>query len=120
MEFLAVLSTGKGTWGQVIGLINRNEWDNIILVGDSYVKKRISEFNLSKKFDFVQVDFNKGIKSVINDLTAKLKQKINGPEVALSIASGSGKEHMMVISSILRVPAGIRFVAMTRDGLILF
>ena len=120
MELLAILSTGKGTWGQVIGLINRNDWDNIILIGDSYVKKRISEFNLNKKFDFIQVDFNKGIKQVIDNLTTKLKQKIKGPEVALSIASGSGKEHMIVISSILRVPAGIRFAAITHEGLVLF
>ena len=48
----------------------------------------------------------------------KLKGKINGTEVALSIASGSGKEHMAIISALLGMPVGVRFVALTQEGIV--
>ena len=44
--------------------------------------------------------------------------QIKGTEVALSIASGEGKEHMALISALLSLPAGIRFTALTREGII--
>jgi hypothetical protein len=36
----------------------------------------------------------------------------------LSIASGDGKEHMALISSLINLPVGIRFVALTKEGVI--
>jgi len=52
------------------------------------------------------------------EVLEKLKGKIMGTEVALSIASGNGKEHMAIISAILSLPAGIRFTALTKDGIV--
>jgi len=48
----------------------------------------------------------------------KLRGKIDGTEVALSIASGDGKEHMALISALINLPVGIRFAALTKDGVI--
>ena len=39
MELIALLSTGKGTWEQVAGLIKQGEWDNIIILGNDFAKK---------------------------------------------------------------------------------
>ena len=39
MELVALISSGKGSWGQVAGVINREEWDNIILIGNDFAKK---------------------------------------------------------------------------------
>ena len=50
--------------------------------------------------------------------THKLKGKLSSTEVALSIASGDGKEHMALISALLSIPAGVRFVALTKDGIV--
>ncbi|RLG11064.1 hypothetical protein DRN73_06295 [Candidatus Pacearchaeota archaeon] len=114
MELIALLSSGKGTWAQVSGLMNYGEWEKIILIGDSFAK----DFKHEKKFEFIKVDLNQRIKDLKDDISKKLKGKINGTEVALSIASGDGKEHMALISALINLPVGIRFAALTREGVI--
>jgi hypothetical protein len=116
MELLAVLSVGKGTWGQVIGLMKKGEWEKIILLGPSYAR----DFKLENiPFDFIEYDDSKSITSLKDEIIKKLEGKINGTEVALSIASGTGKEHMAVISALLSLPVGIRFTALTQDGVVM-
>lgn len=114
MELVALLSSGKGSWAQVSGLMKHGEWDNIIILGDDFAKK----FTHEKKFEFIQVDLNKRIKELREEFLEKLKGKINGTEVALSIASGDGKEHMSLISALINLPVGIRFAALTKEGVI--
>jgi len=46
MELVALLSSGKGTWAQVAGLLNKGEWDNVILVGGDFAKKFTSNKKL--------------------------------------------------------------------------
>lgn len=113
MELIALLSSGKGTWGQVAGLINKGEWDNIILIGSQFAEK----FQIEKEHDFIKVNTNQRIIDLKNDLIKKLKNKIKGTEVALSIASGDGKEHMALISALLSLPVGVRFVVLTQEGI---
>ena len=114
MELVALLSTGKGTWSQISGLINHGEWEKIIILGDEFAKK----FSSEKKFEFIKIDLNKKIKDLKEEFLKKLKGKLNGTEVALSIASGDGKEHMALISALINLPVGIRFAALTREGVI--
>lgn len=114
MEFVALLSTGQGSWGQVSGLIKQGEWDKVILIGEQYAEK----FDAGRPAEFILVDFNQPIIKVKEDLIANLKEKITGIEVALSIASGSGKEHMALISALLQLPVGVRFVALTKEGVV--
>jgi hypothetical protein len=114
MELIALLSSGKGTWAQVSGLIKYGEWDKIILLGDEFAK----QFTTEKPFEFIRIDLNKKLKDLRDEFSQKLKGKINGTEVALSIASGDGKEHMALISALLTLPVGIRFAALTKDGVV--
>jgi len=114
MELVALLSSGKGTWAQVSGLINQGEWDNIILIGGSFAK----EFKSNKQFEFIQIDQDSRLIELKKDIFEKLKGKIKDTEVALSIASGDGKEHMALISALLSVPVGVRFVALTKNGIV--
>lgn len=114
MELVALLSTGKGTWGQVSGLMKFGEWDNIIILGDEFG----TGFTHEKKFEFIKINLSAKIKDLQEEFLKKLKGKINGTEVALSIASGDGKEHMALISALINVPVGIRFAALTKDGVI--
>jgi hypothetical protein len=114
MELVALLSSGKGTWGQVAGLMNHGEWDKIILIGDDFAKN----FTHEKKFEFIKVTLSQRIKELRDEISKKLKGKINGTEVALTIASGDGKEHMALISALINLPVGIRFAALTREGVI--
>lgn len=113
MELIALLSDEE-TWSQVSGLIKHGEWDNIILLGSDSAKK----FSAEKKFEFIEMDLDKRLKDLRDDFSKKLNGKIDGTEVALSIASGNGKEHMALISALLNLPVGIRFAALTKEGVI--
>ena len=114
MELVALLSTGKGSWSQVSGLLKYGEWDNITILGSEFAQK----FSSEKKFEFIKVDLDKRLGDLREEFMEKLKGKIKGTEVALSIASGDGKEHMALISALLNLPVGIRFAALTKDGVI--
>ena len=113
MELVAFIGSGKGTWAQVAGVINQGDWDNIILVGDNFAKK----FTSQKDFEFIEISSG-GIIDIKNEILKKLQGKVKGTEVALTIASGEGREHMALISALLSLPAGIRFVALTKDGIV--
>ncbi len=114
MELVSLLSSGKGSWAQVSGLMKHGEWDNVIILGDDFAK----QFTHEKKFEFIKVDLSKRIQDLKEEFSQKLHGKINGTEVALSIASGDGKEHMALISALLSLPVGIRFAALTKEGVI--
>lgn len=112
MELVALLSTGKGSWAQVSGLIKQGGWEKVILIGEQYAEK----FKSEKPAEFVSADFSQPIVNLKEELISKLRDKLQGTEVALSIASGSGKEHMALISALLSIPVGIRFMVLTREG----
>ncbi len=114
MELVALLSTGEGTWAQISGLMKYGEWDKIIIMGDDFAKG----FKHEKKFDFVKVDLSKKLVDLRDEIKNKLKGKFEEMEVAVSIASGDGKEHMALCSALLGLPMGIRFVALTKDGIV--
>jgi len=114
MELIALLSSGKGTWAQVSGLMKYGDWDKVILLGDDFAKK----FTSQKPFEFIRIDLTKKLRELKEEFQQKLKGKIDGTEVALSIASGDGKEHMALISALINLPVGIRFAALTREGVI--
>ncbi len=114
MELIALLSGEKETWGQISGLIKHGEWEKIIVVGGDSAKN----FKTEKPFEFIQIDLNKKIKDLRDEFSKKLKGKIDGMEVALSIAAGEGKEHMSLISALINLPVGIRFAALTKEGVI--
>lgn len=114
MELVALLSSGKDTWAQVSGLMKHGEWDKIFLIGGDFAK----QFSHEKEFEFIQIDLNKKIKDLRDEFSKKLKGKFQGMEVALSIASGDGKEHMALVSALINLPVGVRFAALTKEGVI--
>ncbi len=114
MELVALLSSDNGSWGQVAGLIKHGEWDKVLILGDDAAKQFTSE----KEFEFIKINLGKKLKDLRDEFMNKLKGKIDGTEVALSIASGDGKEHMALISALINTPVGIRFAALTKEGVI--
>ena len=116
MELVALLSSGKGSWAQIAGLIKNGEWEKIILLGDKFAEK----FTCEKPFEFININLEQPIAVLKDEFLKKLKDKFSGLEVALSIASGTGKEHMALISALLSVPVGVKFIALTKDGIIEF
>ena len=114
MELVVLLSTGENTWAQVSGLMKYGEWEKIIVLGNEDAKS----FAHEKEFEFIQIDLSKKLGPLKEEFKEKLKGKFNGLETALSIASGDGKEHMALMSALINLPIGIRFAALTKEGVI--
>jgi len=112
MELVAFLGEDKSTWGQITGLINNEDWEKIILIKSKSAIAYLSP----KKTDSIILDSSKPLTDMIEFLLKELKGKFSGFEAHLSIASGNGKEHMALISALMKVPVGIRLVVFTQKG----
>ena len=112
MELVAFLGEDKESWGQVTGLINKGTWDKIILIKS----KQASDYPFLKNADSIIIDTSKPLIDLKQDIMSKLKGKFSGFDACLSIASGTGKEHMALISALLSLPVGIRLVVFTKKG----
>lgn len=111
---VACLSTGKGTWGHVSRLIEEESWDKVILITNDYGKEN---FNKKDNVELISININKGIRELIQEIETIIKEKIKDTEVAVNFISGTGKEHMVLISALLKSGLGIRLVALTNDGI---
>lgn len=113
MEFIAFLGDDKDSWGQITALLNRGQWDRVVLVQD----KKAEGFPAPDNAQLITVDSTKPILDLRQEMQDKLKKAIGGEfEVALSLASGTGKEHMALVSALLNMPVGIKLVVFTKDG----
>lgn len=112
-ELIACLSTGKGTWGHVNRIISDGKWDRVILITNEYGNEN---FQKDDKTELICVDLNQGIRELRDEMEGRLRGKIKSSEVGLNLVSGTGKEHMALLSALLRLGVGIRLVALTKDG----
>lgn len=113
MTFLIVsLGTGKGTWAHVLKLVNSEEWEKIFFVCDPHFS---GKFKTDKLHEFVEIDIKKSLKELSEQIRKKLDGKIADTEVALNLISGTGKEHMAILSAILKLGLGVRFIAWTGE-----
>ena len=113
-DLIACLSSGKGTWEHIKQLIEKENWENVFLVTDNFGK---DNFKTSKQVNFILVNNLDPINIYIDKIISQLQKKIKGIEVALNLVSGSGKEHMGIISAVLKLGFAIRLVALTKDGI---
>jgi hypothetical protein len=112
MEFVAFIGEDKENWGQITALLNRLEYEKAIIV-----KNAGEDFSVNERCKVIQVDSKKTLSELKENIQSKLKPLLSGDfEVSLSLASGSGKEHMALLSALLNVPVGIRLVVYTKDG----
>lgn len=110
---MAFIGEDKENWGQITALINRIDSEKVFLIKD----KSVEGFPTTDKCDIINVNCGKTLTELKEDMMSKLKAKIGKEfEVALSIASGNGKEHMALISALLSIPVGIRLVVFTKKG----
>ncbi len=113
-ELVAILSTGKGTWGHVNRLVMDGSWEQVFFICNEFAKQN---YNNEKNAVMIQVDSRKSLPELVEDIKSELKDKIKGTEVAVNLISGEGKEHMALISALLKLGLAIRFVALTKDGI---
>jgi len=111
---IACLSSGKGTWGYVSGIINNENWDKIFLVTNDFGKEN---YKPEKSVEYIIVNPLQETKEMRDLIHEKLNGKINDVEVALNIISGSGREHMAMIAAVLKLGLGIRLVTSGKVGI---
>ncbi|MBS3109196.1 hypothetical protein J4227_01580 [Candidatus Woesearchaeota archaeon] len=104
------LGTGKGTWAHVAKLLASQEWEKVYLVTSEFFK---GKFPVDKPHEFIVVDLKMPLKQMVEHVKGKLDGKIFDTEVAINLISGTGKEHMAVLSAALKLGLGIRLVAYT-------
>lgn len=112
MELVAFLGKDKENWGQVKALVSKGQWENVILVKN----KEADEFEIENA-EIIKIDSEKPLIELKDELINKLKSRLKDFEVALSIASGNGKEHMAILSALLTIPVGVRMVVFTKEGI---
>lgn len=112
MDLVACVSQPEKTWNHVQKLVERGEWDQVFIITDEQGKS----FLAPKKTELVLVDFTKPANEIITKIQQVLRGKIADLEVALNIVSGNGKEHMVILSALLKLGLGIRLVALTKEG----
>ncbi len=113
-DLVACLSSGKGTWGHVSRLISEGNFERILLITNEFGKEN---FKNEKNAELIVVDPNLPLAQLTEEIKNKLDGKIKDTEVALNFISGSGKEHMAILSALLKLGLGIRLIALTTEGI---
>jgi len=111
-DLIACLSSGTGTQEYVKKLIEAEDWSKIFLVTD------IKGFQCKKSVEFVIIDKKLKTKEIVKQIHEQIKGKVSFGDIAVNIISGSGKEHMAVLAACLKLGLGMRFVAMTSEGVL--
>lgn len=111
-SLVACIGEGKGTWAHVSELVKKESWENVFIVTNDFGRQN---FKPEKPVEFVVVNEDSGLEEMIEKVRKVVDGRIFG-EVAVNLISGSGKMHMAVISGLIRAGAGIRFVALTKEG----
>jgi len=104
---IACMSSGKGTWGEVNSIIKNGNWDTIYLICSKFAYENFEispSVALKLKFD------EKNPQKSFEALSKFFKKSVKDFEVALNLTSGSGIEHMTILSSVLKSGLGVRFV----------
>ncbi|MBD3203064.1 hypothetical protein GF327_02120 [Candidatus Woesearchaeota archaeon] len=109
---IACLSTGKGTWGHVSRLIKSEDWEKVFLITNEFGKER---FSPDKDTRLVLVPNKLHINKMVELIKEQLKNQIDDTQVAVNFVSGTGKEHMALVSALLKMGLALRFVYMDDD-----
>ncbi|MBM3230149.1 hypothetical protein FJZ22_00635 [Candidatus Pacearchaeota archaeon] len=114
MEFVACVGTDEQNWGQITALLNRLEYEKAVLVVDAMA----SGYPTNDTCTIIKIDMSQPLLPLQREIQDKLKKTVGGEfEVALSLASGTGKEHMAVLSALLNIPVGVKLVVYTKEGI---
>ncbi len=111
-DLIAALSTGKGTWAHVSALIKSEQWENIYLITNSFGKEK---FSSEREVKLIVLEDDLSLEEMKDRIISQLKDKLK-LDVAVNIISGSGKEHMAILSALINLGVGLRFV-IEKDGM---
>ena len=112
-DLIAFLSTGKGTWGHISGLIKGEKWDKVYLLTNDFGKEK---FTAEENTELIIINSNASEEELRDEIAKILKEKVKD-EIAVNFISGSGKEHMALIGALMKSGVGFRFMVSTKEGI---
>jgi glutathionyl-hydroquinone reductase len=111
-DLVTILTTGKNTWQEVAKLINTDEWSKIFIITNEF---GYNTFNKKENMEFIVINPDNDLNTISKKIYDSLKNKVYGLDVALNMISGTGKEHMALLSSLLKLGLGIRLVSFDNE-----
>ncbi len=109
------LSTGKGTWGQVSRVVKAEDWDRIFFITNQFGAQK---FSTDKESEYILIENTKPVEELSEQIRKNLDGKIKDLEVAVNISSGTGNEHMAIISAVLKLGLGLRLVYVNQEKMV--
>jgi hypothetical protein len=109
------LSTGKGTWAQVSRVVSAEDWEKIYFITNQFGAQK---FSTDKESEYILIENTKPVDELSEHIRNSLDGKIKDLEVAVNISSGTGNEHMAIISAVLKLGLGLRLVYVDQDRLV--
>ncbi len=110
-HLVACLSTGKGTWLEVSSLINAYNWDSVYLITNNFGKENFKPKDNTK---LILINPEKSIEEIKQTIYNELKDKLSG-DVGINLSSGSGKEHMALMSALMKLGTGLRLITFDKE-----
>ena len=92
-------------------LINESEWDRIFVVTTPELRRK---HKFQKEVLYIVIDPKKHINEYIEDIKSNLKGFFL--EVGVNLVNGTGKDHMALLSAVMKAGLGFRLVAVTKNG----
>ena len=111
-NLITVLSSGKGSWTYVANLIKKQEFEKIFVLCNDFSYQNFKTDN--SKIRKIKIDENK-IQSEIEKISKIFKEEIKDFEVAINMNSGTGDEHTILITSIIKAGLGMRFLILENE-----
>jgi len=112
-DLIACLSDNNKEIGHLKRVIEGEDWNKVFLIYDSNIEEKIES---GKTIEYIPVNMSKTLSELIEFLTTEFKTKVKGTEAAVNLICASGKEHMAVMSAIMKSGLGFRFAAITKEG----
>lgn len=115
MQLIALALTGKGSWSKVYSLSEKENFENNIILTNNF---GIQNFKPNQKTKVLEINPDKPIKELKEDIKKLLQPEIPGLEVGLNIDSGTGKEHKALLCALIELGVGIKVVTIENNQLI--
>ncbi len=113
-DLIACLSENEKGRIHIQKLVEGENWTQVFLVTTESSKKG---FSCEKEVQYVIIDMQSPASEMIKSIQKQLHGKLNDLEVALNMVCGSGKEHMALLSALVKMGMGIRLMAVTKEGI---
>jgi hypothetical protein len=105
-------------------ILNSKLFDKIYLVSSDTLKNYETPSIEGVKITLIRLDITKPSEELVPELYVILKKnfmqdKIQDLDIAVNITLGTGKEHAVLISTLMKLGYGIRLIDLDKDGNIL-